>query len=497
MSHGQLTVLPPIWVAADGMEVWLVNPPRLPGSHSPSLDDLRAVLTTAGVVAGIDEAAMSAFCDGLARGEPGDLLVCLAQGRPAVPTREARMRFSFDAEARTGVVRPDGSVDFKERNLFPAVEQDALVAECAPPVPGQPGQSVRGKEISVQVATGIVLSAGENVRLEEKDGVQRLFATSAGTAGAETSEEETPQGKLQRCTVGVQPLSQIPGDVGYSTGNIDFRGNLLIKGSITGGFRVQATGDVAISGSVEAGAHVKAGANVVVQQGVFGSTTRVQAGGSVTAKFIHEARIEAGTDVIIGSYVHNAQVQAGGLVKVEGLGGSGGGIVGGRVWAVKGIASRNVGSVQGTPTQLVAGVELAGLAQLEQATGVLLRADLALGKLLKGIGLAALKAEDVRQLIARNPGQKATLIHYIKKANQLAQSRERQAQELAAFGEHLIQGAREAAVDVLEKAYAKVVVQIGTQRLVLTQDMKRVRFHIDPSGENPGVFWKDLDPSAF
>lgn len=258
------------------------------------------------------------------------------------------------------------------------------------------------------------------------------------------------------------------------------------------GFRVRATGDVVIAGSVEAGAEIQAGGDLLVRQGIVGRETSIRAGGSVSAKFIHDARIQADGDVLIGSYLYGAQVQADGQVRVEGLGGAdnSGGIIGGRTWALRGIAARNIGSERSTSTQLFVGMAPDQQTRFQQIGQTIRQAELMLQKLLKAIDLPALRADEIRKLVARNPTRRSTLLHYVKKANQLAQLREkhvREQQELAAQIDLL---AREAAIDVPEQAFARTALHIGSLQLVLTQDLQRVRFAADP--ETDRIVWQDL-----
>ena len=272
LENSQVSVFAPLWIAADDMEACFLNLPRIPGSRAPSPDDLHALLEFSGVTTGIDEEALGSLCQAPANGRSQDTLITLARGRPAVAPKDATPSFSFRYDTRVGTIRSDGSIDFKERNLFPSVQQDALLLECQPSAPGEPGQTVRGEEISVAAPVGAELIAGENVRLEEEDGVQRLYATIEGGVSVKTVEICAPTGVAQaiQYDVAVQQVAQIAGDVGYETGNIEFQGNVLISGSVNAGFCVGATGDIAIVGSVEAGSQVKAGGDVTVQQGIVG-----------------------------------------------------------------------------------------------------------------------------------------------------------------------------------------------------------------------------------
>ena len=57
----------------------------------------------------------------------------------------------------------------------------------------------------------------------------------------------------------IQNLLTIPGDVDISAGNINFAGDVMIKGKVREGFLIKSDGNITIRGNVEAGAIIKAG----------------------------------------------------------------------------------------------------------------------------------------------------------------------------------------------------------------------------------------------
>ena len=489
---GLVSVVPPIWIAADGLEACFLNIPPIPGSKSISPDHLRSGLTASGVSIGVDEGAIAEVCEGMDKGTLKETLIPLASGVPPEQPQDAAANFSFPYQSRAGAILPDGSIDFKERNLFPAVEKDALLVETTQPVAGKPGKTVKGEDITLSEPAEVELIAGDNVRQEKQGGNEKLFSEMEGGASVQVAEIPTKGKPLMRYTVSVRPIAQVPGDVGYGTGNIDFRGNIEIRGSITRGFRVSATGDVSVSETVEAGAEVKSGGSVTVGQGIIGNETRIEASGSVTAKFVHDARIEAGGDVVIGSYVHSAYVRSGGCVQVEGRGaGTSGGIVGGETWGILGITSRNVGSSRETATLVAVGVDPDLYAGLEKAAQAARYAGTLLKNLLKALGLKALKTEEIRELIARKPNLKNKILHYVKKANQLAEVMEKQEQEQKKIRGQIEQAAKGACLDVQDTAYGGVRLRIGGEEVLHQDSLKGVRFHLDSTGEKPSIVWAD------
>ena len=492
LLEGKPAVLAPFWIAPDGMEACFLSLRLVPGLRAPSAEELAAGLAAAGVRVDADPAALASLVEMLAAGDAPRGLVPLAVGKPATPPQDAVPEFAFEYHSRAGAVRADGSIDFRQRNTFPAVHKDGLLVRCRQPVPGSPGQTVRGEEIPVPDPAHAELVAGENVRGEERDGAQELYAEADGGASVQEEEASEDGAQLRRYTVSVYPVTQVAGDVGYETGNIEVPGSVAVAGSVLAGFRVRAEGDVVIAGSADNGAHIEAGGNVTVQQGIVGADTRVQAGGDVVAKFVQEAMVEAAGDVTVGSYIHNAEVQAGGQVRVEGAGGSGGGIIGGRAGGVKGIWSRNVGSPHTATTRVYAGIDPALVTQIGAARVAIQRAELLQRQLLQVVGLQSLEAGEIRAALVGNPARKKVVLHYVKKANELAKARQAQADELGGLMAAAEENVGEALVEVGENAYAGTNVQVGHRRIVLAEDLKAVRFFADLEADPRTVRWQPL-----
>ncbi|MDA0747496.1 MAG: FapA family protein [bacterium] len=478
LQNDQLSVLAPIWVPLDGLAAFFLNlSPPASTSLPPSPDEIRATLAAAGIISGIREEAIQDVCS---KWERLSILAPLAYGRPPIPPQDGTPGFSFEFQLQAGAIQSDGSIDFKERNLFPPVKKDALLARSIPPVPGKPGQTVRGEEIPTTVPIGIALEAGENVRLQESNGAQQLYADIDGGASVQIFEIATPDGPVKRYNVAVHPVAQIAGDVNYHTGNINFLGNVEIRGSVTSGFHVSATGDISISGSVENAVRLQAGGNITIRQGILGQDTHVKAAGAVAAKFIHHARVQTGGDVVVGSYIHNAHIHSKGSVVVEGRGGSGGGIVGGETWAHKSITSRNAGSERNTSTFLAAGTDLDLHTRYDKVEQCTLQVDAFLRNLLNAIGLKTLTADEVRRAVLLNPSRKHAIVHYVKKANQLMQQRKKYAQEKQVLGAQMRTSAAEANLSVPGTIHAQVRIRIGQNETRTQNSFKNTVFRTNP-----------------
>ena len=183
------------------------------------------------------------------------------------------------------------------------------------PTEGEPGRTVLDQEIPAKSGKNVPLPQGRNTEISE-DGTQ-LLASIAG------SVEFTGR------SFQVKPVLEISGNVDFSTGDLDFLGDINICGNVLSGFTVRAMGNIHIAGVVEAGSTIEAGGDLAVVKGILGDgTTTVQVHRSIFSKYVENATISVRenlqTDCIIGSSIY-----CGGEVLVQ----SGRGVImGGRVW---------------------------------------------------------------------------------------------------------------------------------------------------------------------
>ncbi|MGE5654462.1 MAG: DUF342 domain-containing protein [Bacillota bacterium] len=153
--------------------------------------------------------------------------------------------------------------------------------------------------------------------------------------------------------VEVLPSFEVAGDVDFASGNIDVNGNAVIHGNVHSGFRVTAQGHVEIAGWVD-NAQIRAGGHIKVQGGVQGQRSVLTAGGCISVKYVENGQMAAGESIIVGEAIMHSRVIAGGKVAVEGRKGL---IVGGSVRAGEEIHAKVVGSPLATPTELEVGID--------------------------------------------------------------------------------------------------------------------------------------------
>lgn len=299
----------------------------------------------------IDTAAVSRLFSEGRYGEP----VVVAQGIAPVPGQDGRieMKVAQDRQARPAE-DANGRVDFRELNLIENVTAGQLLAVLHPPVAGTPGLDIFDSEIAVKPPRGVQVKCGRNVA-SSADG-REIVATADG--------QLVQMGTLLK----VEPVHYVAGDVNLETGNITFFGSVVVKGCITEGFTVRASGNIT-AGSVSR-ATLDAEGDVIVLGGIIGAEgTQVKAGRDIRAKFAESATLVAGRHVVISETILHSEVSAGHTVHCAT--GKKGVIVGGTIRAARTVFARELGAEVATRTVIEVGLDPTVRLQVAELTKML------------------------------------------------------------------------------------------------------------------------------
>ncbi|WP_434751668.1 DUF342 domain-containing protein [Paenibacillus amylolyticus] len=234
----------------------------------------------------------------------------------------------------------DGKVDYKELIRLDNVRSGQIIAKRIDPVDGVPGKAVTGEEIPFRPGKEARFKIGKNV-VVSPDG-------SAMYAAIDGLVSRTDGNKLN-----VFPVYEVNGDVDYKHGNIDFVGNVVIRGNVLTGFKVKAAGDIRVVGGVE-GAELEAGGSIEITGGIIGyNKGLIHAGHHVKCTFIQDGNVDAGEDVLVSQSIMHSNVRAGHAVICAGTKGL---IVGGSTQAGEHVSARVVGNTMSTVTSIEVGV---------------------------------------------------------------------------------------------------------------------------------------------
>jgi uncharacterized protein (DUF342 family) len=203
-----------------------------------------------------------------------------------------------------------------------------------PPQKGIPGKTVTGTSIAAKNGGEIPIPMGKNVHL--------------GPDGETVLSDMNGQVIMVGGQISVEPVFTVDGDVSVKTGNVDFNGNVVIKGNVEDGFSVKAVGNIEIMGTV-AKANLEALGDIIIYQGINGKGGGyIHAGKSLWARFIENANISTGDMVTASDGIINSHVDALNRIICQGKRAC---IMGGRLRATEEINAKIIGNpTSGTDT---------------------------------------------------------------------------------------------------------------------------------------------------
>ncbi len=466
-KRDRVQIVSPIWIAPDRMAAYFVNLSQLGEKRSPTPGEMDRLLERHGVCYGVEHRTIEVFCEKMKQGIPTATAVRLARGREPQPGADGRFDFAVDVERKHGFFRQDGSIDFKQLNLTPLLEEGQLIGVRIPATEGSPGMDISGRKLPAQEVRPISVDAGENVRPVREEGKPDRFYARIG---GELVVVERVEGTVPVVHLKVYETLVVKGDVDYGTGNIDYPGNVRIEGSVKAGFEVKAKGNVVVGDSVEDGARVTAGDHVAVEHGISGGQTRVIAGGSVFAKFVNGARVSARGDLRLSEYAFNASLRADGAVVVSGTTGtrSSGVIAGGLVMAGRQVRACSIGTDASRPTQVVAGVDASLLKQASDLQKGIERYRAAIDRTLRALQAEKMAPNQIRNFLinllvrARGP-RKRFIAGSARNLLDLQKRLEKAERMKKAVEQDLEERAWSASIEVAGTVAVNTVVKIGSR----------------------------------
>ena len=315
-------------VLAQEMEAKVVLTAPQAGGCDLSRDIILAYLRNNKVVFGLLEEAVQELEDKPRYKES----ILVAVGQKPQNGEDAKVQFLFETDrSKLHIEEKNGKVDYKELHLVQNVVEGQALARKVPAKQGTPGRTVTGKMLQAKNGKDNPLPLGKNVHASD-DGL---------TIIADVNGEATfINGKIN-----VETVYTINGDVDLKTGNQFFLGTIVVNGNIEDGFSVKATGNVEIKGNVGR-AEVAAEGDVIIHQGVAGKGSgTVTAGKNVWAKFIENAQVVAGNNVIVSQSIINSDITADRRIICSG--GKHAAIIGGRYRACEEINAKSIGTATG------------------------------------------------------------------------------------------------------------------------------------------------------
>lgn len=298
-------------------------------NDSISIRGLEALLKENNILFGIDQEILKKIVENL---RDIQFPIIVAKGNPPQHGEDAYLIVEYQQKETNKKER----VNFRNILDIPSVKNGQLIARSVPQTVGKSGRTVTGKLLPARDGKPLMIRAGKNVI---KDGNQ-FISTIDG------------QVSITHKMIAVNPVFEVNGDLDLKTGNVNFIGNVIIRGDVPTGYEVIAGGDIKIYGLVE-GAQLVAKGNIMITGGITGGNRgRIVANGSIQANFLNQADVRAGQDIIINSSSLHSKIEAGGSILCNN-----GTIIGGVLLAGKDIHVKELGNHLYTKTDLTVGYD--------------------------------------------------------------------------------------------------------------------------------------------
>ncbi|TGJ99619.1 DUF342 domain-containing protein [Leptospira semungkisensis] len=310
----------------------------------------------------------------------------VAEGFPPTRGEDGWVKF-YHPQAQRVKIDDNGHADYRNIDRYIYVKAGEKLSTLFEGIPGKPGMDVFGKPIAPPPIKRPKLTIGKNVQekglVADNKPLIEYFATCNGAIfSTETS-------------ITVSQELQIDSNVGIGTGNINYDGNVLVKGDVEPATSVKTQGNLMVKGNVET-SDLTIGRDLEVSGGIKGdSKTVIKISGHLYAKFIENAEIEVDGDVVVEGFILNSKIHCLGNVI---LNGSSGNLVSSNVVAYMGLTCASLGSQAELDTVVELGFHYRNERAFEDLTKRLQVAEKEMEKILP-------RVQQIKQMVQRSRGQ--------------------------------------------------------------------------------------------
>lgn len=323
---------------------------------------LLAELKRCGITTGIQRAAINQILQHCIEAPPGTTIdVIVARGKAPKRGRDAYFEALVE-DARERVLKPqarsDGTVDMRDLGKQITVNTGDELMRRWPPEKGREGFTVKGVKLPAEDGEDQQLAVGEGSDVSPQD-ANVLIATKTGLPW------------FTHNSANVDDVLTLK-SVDVSTGHVDFKGSVIVSGSITEGMRVVATGDITVAGYVDS-AELKAGGNITVRKGCIGHiskedeqlvldnenfiptlSSKLYASGTIWCAYAQYAYLESMHGIIVDKQLTHCHVITSGAAEIGGNDKQARGkIIGGTFETCAPIYAGQLGARAGTRTRFI------------------------------------------------------------------------------------------------------------------------------------------------
>ncbi len=210
----------------------------------------------------------SEILDIIAKPEDGIYLIAEGDAPGESVDERVELNFATGPEEHKTFTDNDERVNYRDIVEIPSVEPGALLAVKHAGIQGSPGKGVDGDVIPTPPPQVVELTGGKGVEISPEG--DKAYAKIHGRPITKKI------GKSY--IIEVDPVLHKKGDVNMSSGNIRFKGDVVVHGNVCEGMIVQAVGKIDVKGMIFS-AQIAAQGDITVGKNITGSS--LVAGGNI------------------------------------------------------------------------------------------------------------------------------------------------------------------------------------------------------------------------
>ncbi len=259
----------------------------------------------------------------------------VAIGKPATIGRSAEIIYHFHNEHDSaGIINKDGSIDFTSRGDSPFVKKGQVLAEKHPMEHAKSGIDIFGETLLVGDVTDLELECSDGAELS-RDGL-KIISTISGQPSLDS-----------KGVVSVLEQFKINGDVDFKTGNVNFKGNVVVSGTVKEGFLVECKELIAkeINGGI-----IRTAGDLKVSNGIVNAD--IQTHGSIQVKFVSNSKVYGSGNMMVTREIMESMIAISGQMNNET-----GRITGSTISARMGFIVKQIGTEKAETSTIKAGAD--------------------------------------------------------------------------------------------------------------------------------------------
>lgn len=325
---------PIFYLTPDGMMLLTAILPPIGNGQHIQADQLTGYIKTSGIQNGVLNPIIQKIVDEKSYFK----IYPLAIGTLTVHGKDGEVIDRFPREKNISYGETDfGNMDFTSHNTIREVSKDDIICDIIAPTKGTDGKNIRGQILPARNGKKAHIPMGKNTVLSPDE--TQLLAANDGYI------------KFQNGNFHVIQILDVPGNVDFSTGNLNYSGGVVIHGDVLSGFEINAGGDVEIYGVVEA-ARITSGGNITIHNGMNGNFAgELNAKGDIRSPFLENTLISTEGNLYTNSLIC-CDVFCDGTIYANSKMGI---VIGGSLTAMHAIKARVIGNKAGRKTELTLG----------------------------------------------------------------------------------------------------------------------------------------------